>query len=86
MNNKILFLTWMSVMLLGSVACKEVDSSHGLEQSQRSAEHEKKEDCDKTAAEKTLEKIKKEEFSLLKKENDPGCSLEEKKVELPSAK
>ena len=41
-----------------------------------SNEEKKEEDCDKDKAKEELEKIKKEEFSLSKNSNDPGCTLE----------
>jgi hypothetical protein len=46
----------------------------------------KEEDCDDEVAQKTLEKLKAEEYSLMN-QNDAGCSTEEakdkKEIELP---
>jgi len=61
-------------------ACNKQKTTTVVENNQNMKKEEvKEEDCDKDKAKKELEKIKKEEFSLSKGANDPGCTLEEKK-------
>lgn len=54
------------------------DKNQSQNQIEAGMEAVKEEDCDEAAAQKTLEKIKTEEFSLLN-QNDAGCGAEENK-------
>lgn len=77
---KLLLLLVISNFFL--VSCLKNESTGGFS---LPVQVKKEEDCDDKKAKETLEKIKTEEFSL-KKAQDTGCSVDEKKVELPQQK
>ncbi len=80
------YITFVSLIFLLQSCFEEKlkDSSASSDNHETKIQGTKEEDCDDEAAQKTMEKLKTEEYSLIN-QNDAGCSTEESKaVEIPT--